>query len=168
MIAKVIKAKTIDEFRPIALLTICFKVHACLLNSQVRKDLDKRQPPSQAGFRKGYSVDHHLLALTLLLERVHELNLQLWAVSLDLNKAFDRVNWNKLWKALESQHLPQYLIDALRAIYSDQLGVVRGGNNNVSNNFAIKRGAKQGCPLSPSLFNAISQLVNQKWQDQIR
>ena len=60
------------------------------------------------------------------------------------------------------------MIDALRAIYSDQLGVVRGSNNNVSHNFAIKRGVKQGCPLSPGLFNAILQFVMQKWQDQIR
>ena len=60
------------------------------------------------------------------------------------------------------------MIDALRAICSDQLGVVRGSNNNVSHNFAIKRGVKQGCPLSPGLFTAILQLVMQKWQDQIR
>ena len=109
-----------------------------------------------------------MLAPTLLLERLHEFNLRLWAVSLDLSKSFERVNWNKLWKALKSRHLPQYLIDALRAIYSDQLGVVRGSNNNVSHHFAIKRGVKQGCPLSPGLFNAVLQLVIQKWQDQIR
>ena len=101
MIAKHAKAKTIDDFRPIALLSICYKVYARLLNSRVRQFLDKHQPPSQAGFRKGYSVDDHLLALTLLLEKMHEYNLQIWAVSLDLNKAFDKVNWSKLWRALE-------------------------------------------------------------------
>ena len=92
MIAKHIKAKTVDEFRQMALLNICYKVYARLLNSRVRKYLDKKQPPSQAEFRKGYSVDDHLLALTLLLERVHEFNLQLWAVSLDLSNVFDKVN----------------------------------------------------------------------------
>jgi len=38
----------------------------------------------------------------------------------------------------------------------------------VSHNFAIRRGVKQGCPLSPGLFNAILQFVMQKLQDQIR
>ena len=87
--------------------------------------LNKSQPSSQTGSHKEYA-DDHLLALTLLLERVHGFNVQLWAISLDLSRAFNRVNWNKLWNALESQ-APQYLIDAFGAIFSDQLGVVRGG-----------------------------------------
>ena len=77
MLAKHTKAKTVDEFRPIALLNICYKVYARLLNTRARKTLDIHQPPSQAGFRKGHSVDHHLLALTILLERVHEYDEQL-------------------------------------------------------------------------------------------
>ena len=168
MLAKHIHAKTVDEFRPIALLKICYKVYARLINSRARKYLDKSQPPSQAGFTKSFSIDDNLLALTLLLERVHEYNLKLWAVSLDLSKAFDRVNWNKLWEALESQHLPTHLIDALRNIYSEQYGIVKSNNQSCSNAFRIKRGVKQGCPLSPSLFNAILQFVMQRWEEQIR
>ena len=42
MIAKHIKAKTVDEFRPIALLDICYKVYARLLNS--REQIFKQEP----------------------------------------------------------------------------------------------------------------------------
>ena len=52
MLAKYTKAKTVDGFRPIALLNICYKVYARLLNTRARKTLDIHQPPSQAGFRK--------------------------------------------------------------------------------------------------------------------
>ena len=114
----------------------------------MRKTLDAHQPPFQAGFRKGHSVDHHLVALTILLKRVHEYDEQLWAISIDLSKAFDRLNWNKLWDALHMQQLPKYLINALRAIYSDQFGVVRGNSHNASAPFQIQRGVKQGCLLS--------------------
>ena len=41
MIAKHVKAKTVDEFRPIALLDICYKVYARLLNSRMSEYLDK-------------------------------------------------------------------------------------------------------------------------------
>ena len=41
MIAKHMRAKTVDEFRPIALLDICYRVYARLLNSRVRKNLNK-------------------------------------------------------------------------------------------------------------------------------
>ena len=92
MLAKHTKAKSVDEFRPIALLSICYKVYAKLLNTRARRTLDVHQTPSQAGFREGHSVDHHLLALAVLLKRVHEYDGQLWAISIDLSKAFDRVN----------------------------------------------------------------------------
>ena len=84
-----------------------------------------------------------------------------------MSKAFDRVNWNKLWDALHAQKLPEYLINALRAIYSDQVGVVRGSSHNTSAPFPIQRGVKQGCPLSPGLFNAILQFVMERWEQQI-
>ena len=168
MIKKLIKAETVDEFRPIALLDICYKVYASLLNSRVWKYLNKNEPPSQAGFRKGYSVDDYLLALTLLLERVYEFNLQFWAVSLDLSKAFDRVDWNNLWSALEFQHLPQYLIHVLRVIHSNQISIVRANTNNINFNFAIKRNVKQSCLPSPDLLHAILESVMQKWQAQIQ
>ena len=54
MIAKHLKAKAVDEFRPIALLNIGYNVYARLLNTRVRKSLDAHQPPSQAGSRKGF------------------------------------------------------------------------------------------------------------------
>ena len=104
--------------------------------------------------------------MTILLERVHEYDEQLWAISIDLSKAFDRVNWNKLWDALHAQKLPEYLINALRAIYSDQVGVVRGSSHNTSAPFPIQRGVKQGCPLSPGLFNAMLQFVMERWEQQ--
>ena len=50
------------------------------------------------------------------------------------------------------------LINALRAIDS-------GKNTNAL--FLIQRGVKQGCPLSPGLFNAILQFVMERWEQQI-
>ena len=41
MIAKHIESRTVDEFRPIVLLDISYKVYARLLNSRVRKYLNK-------------------------------------------------------------------------------------------------------------------------------
>ena len=71
---------------------MCYKVYAMLLKIRGRKSLDIRQPPSQARFRMGRSVDLYLLALTIFLERIHEYNTQLLAISMDLSKVFDRTN----------------------------------------------------------------------------
>ena len=72
MLAKRTKAELVDESRRIRWFKICYNVYATLLDTRVRETLSIRQLSSQAGFRKGHSVDHHSLGLTILLERVHE------------------------------------------------------------------------------------------------
>ena len=79
--------------------------------------------------------------------------------SLDLTKAFNRVEHNQLFQALREQHVPQPYIALLRAIYSSQSGAAHGGRP-----FDIQRGVKQGDILSPLLFNAALECALRKWK----
>ena len=84
--------------------------------------------------------------MILRMERVHEYDEQLWAISIGLSKTFDRANWNKWLDALHAEMMPKYLINALRAIDPDQFGVVRSSKDNTSAPFPIQRGVT-GVPL---------------------
>ena len=53
--------------------------------------------------------------------------LPLWIISLDLSKALDAVNWEKLWEALRRQNISNQLIWILQCLYQDQASVVRDG-----------------------------------------
>ena len=90
-----------------------------------------------------------------------EFQFPLWLVSIDLRKAFDRVDHAALFAALENQGLDLQYINLLRALYSKQEGCVDGIR------FDIKRGVRQGDVLSPLLFNAVLECAMRKWKEKI-
>ena len=55
-----------------------------------------------------------------------EWNLPLWMISLDLRKAFDRINFQPLFNALREQKVPEAYIRLLCALYEKQEGCVNG------------------------------------------
>ena len=85
--------------------------------------------------------------------------MQLWLASLDLSKAFDRLEWGQLFYALELQGVPQNYRHLLAALYSDQKGTIPKLGE-----FPILRGVKQGDVLNPVLFNAGLQLAMERWK----
>ena len=67
-------------------------------------------------------------------------------------KAFDCVDHNKLWKILQEMEIPDHLTCLLRNLYASQEATVRTGHTT-TNWFQIGKGVRQGCILSPSIFN---------------
>lgn len=72
-------------------------------------------------------------------------------VSLDAEKAFDKVNWNFLFAALEKFGFGKSFIHWIRTLYSTPKASVIT-NDIISPSFQLQRGTRQGCPLSPLLF----------------
>ena len=67
-------------------------------------------------------------------------------------KAFDCVDHNKLWKFLKEMGTPDHLTCLLRSLYAGQEASVRTGHGT-TDWFQIRKGVRQGCILSPCLFN---------------
>ena len=70
----------------------------------------------------------------------------------DYAKSFDCVDHNKLWKILKEMGIPDHLICLLRNLYACQEARVRTGHGT-TDWFQIGKGVRQGCILSPCLFN---------------
>ena len=83
-------------------------------------------------------------------KRVPEKNIYFYFI--DYAKAFDCVDHNKLWKILKEMAIPDHLICLLRNLYSGQEATVRTGHGT-TDWFQIGIGVRQGCILSPCLFN---------------
>ena len=71
---------------------------------------------------------------------------------IDYAKAFDCVDHNKLWKILKEMGIPDHLTCLLRNLYAHQEATVRTGHGTIDW-FQIGKGVRQGCILSPCLFN---------------
>ena len=71
---------------------------------------------------------------------------------IDYAKAFDCVDHNKLWKILQEMGIPDHLTCHLRNLYEGQEATVRTGYG-ATDWLQIGKGVRQGCILSPCLFN---------------
>ena len=76
----------------------------------------------------------------------------------DYAKAFDCVDHNELWKILKEMGIPDHLTCLLRNLYSGREATVRTGHGTM-NWFKVGKGVRQGCILSPSLFNLYAEYI---------
>ena len=65
---------------------------------------------------------------------------------------------NKLWKILKEMGIPDHLTCLLRNLYADQEATVRTGHGT-TDWFQIGKGVRQGCTLSPYLFNLYAEYI---------
>ena len=79
---------------------------------------------------------------------------------IDYVKAFDCVDHNKLWKILKEMGIPDYLTCVLRYLYAGQEATVRT-RHGTTDWFQIGKGVRQGCILSPCLFNSYAEYIMQ-------
>ena len=77
---------------------------------------------------------------------------------IDYAKAFDCVGHNKLWKILKEMGIPDHLICLLRNLYAGQEATVRTGHGT-TDWLQIGKGVRQGCILSPCLFNFYAEHI---------
>ena len=68
------------------------------------------QPGEQHGFRSGRRIDEHLVTANLVIDKSWSVNMPIWMISLDLSKAFDRVHWPSVWRALSQQGFSDHMI----------------------------------------------------------
>ena len=79
---------------------------------------------------------------------------------IDYAKAFECVDHNKLWKILREMGIPDHLICLLRNLYAHQEATVRTGHGT-TDWFQIRKEVRQGCILSPCLFNVYAEYIMQ-------
>ena len=77
---------------------------------------------------------------------------------MDDAKAFDCVDHNKLWKILKEMGIPDHLTCLLRNLYAGQEATVRTGHGTMDW-FRTGKGVRQGCILSPCLFNFYAEYI---------
>jgi len=88
-----------ENYRPISLLSIFYKLLTKIITNRLTQKFDFYQPIEQAGFRKGFSTTDHIQTLRTLIEKCNEYNIPLHLAFVDYQKAFDSF---ETWTVLEA------------------------------------------------------------------
>ena len=94
-------------------------------------------------------------------EKGREFQKNIYCCFIDYAKAFDCVDHNKMWKILQEMGIPDHLTCLLRNLYAGQEATVRTGHGT-THWFQIGKGIRQGCILSPYLFNLCAEYIMRK------
>ena len=115
-------------------------------------------PDVQAGFRKGRGTRDQIANIHWIMEKGREFQKNIYFCFIEYAKAFDCVDHNKLWKILQEMGIPDHLTCLLRNLYAGQEATVRTGHGT-TDWFQIGKQARQGCILSPCLFNLYAEYI---------
>ena len=151
-----------NNWRPIAILRIVYKIFARMIYGRIKETLNLRQSDEQYGFRADRSTNDALIIAESMVGKCLEYNTELWIVSVDLKKAFDRVEHKALFESLRNHGLGENYCQLLREIYDGQLGVL---SDQIC--FNITRGVRQGDILSPILFNCALDNAVSNWKSEL-
>ena len=152
--------KVCSNYRGISLLSVPGKVYTRMLQQRLKQHIESVISEEQAGFRMGRGTIDQLFVIRQLAEKYCEQNRTMYNNFIDFKQAFDSV-WQKgLWQVLRTYGIPEHLIQLLEDLYSKSLSAVRV-DSELTEWFRVTVGARQGCNLSPYLFNFLLEAIMQ-------
>ena len=144
--------------RTVALISRASKVILKILQARFQQYVNHELPDVQAGFRKGRGTRDQIANILWIMEKAGEFQKNIYFCFLDYVKAFDCMDHDKLWKILKEMGIPDHVTLFLRNLYAGQEATVRTGHGT-TDWFQIGKGVRQGCILSPCLFNLYAEYI---------
>ena len=146
------------NYRGITLLPVCYKVLTIIIKEKLEPYIENGLGDYQSGFRKGRSTIDHIFTIRQIMEKCWEYNKNIWQIFVDFKQAYDSINRASLWNIMAEFNIPSKLIKLVKACYNNSKACVQVGQRRTTE-FGIKSGLRQGCLLSPILFNMVLEKV---------
>ncbi|MBM6549358.1 reverse transcriptase family protein, partial [Streptococcus dysgalactiae subsp. equisimilis] len=147
-----------ENHRGISLVSIASKLLAGIILRRLSSAREQTTRENQAGFRPGRGCVDHIFTLRQILEHRHTFRRPTISVFLDLKAAFDSVDRTVLWRCLSVKGVPEKFISLIQSLYQNSRSRVRA-YGELSPEFTTTSGVRQGCPLSPFLFNFVIDMI---------
>ena len=142
----------VGHWRPITVGNLLIRIYAKLWDKRIRKNvtLDERQK----GFVPVNGCYENVKILQEIIKNQRKRRRKYNLVFIDLAKAFDTVSHKSIEKGLKRKDIPSQVIETILDMYKKATTVITVGGKT-TRKLKINAGVKQGCPLSPLLFNLI-------------
>ncbi len=129
----------IANYRPITVLNAEYKIPTTAIMGKLSQIAPKLENKCQAAFIKGHSIYDQIDLVTRMTDLCEITNQDGAIITLDQEKAYDKIRHDYLWKVLESMNIPLSLVKTIKSLYSEaETTVILNGE--MSNKFQVSRG----------------------------
>ena len=150
--------QNLANYRPIALLNCMYKIYAGIIQKRISEKIDPYIQSTQFGFRQKRSTAQALYIARRVQDIAEQSGDQVVLTMLDWEKAFDKINQERLLEALTRLNIPDKVVANIGALYEKpQFRVVT--KESKSEYKHQSSGIRQGCPLSPFLFILVMSVM---------
>ena len=151
----------LKNWRPVSLLCTDYKILSKCLSNRLKKYMDAVIHANQTYCVPGRTIMDNLFLIRDIIDLSKMQNLDLGLLSIDQEKAFDKVDHNYLFKTLEAFGVGTGFVSWVKLLYSGASVVLKVGGG-LSCPVRASRGIRQGCPLSGQLYSfAMEPLLHQ-------
>ena len=130
--------------------------------NRIQTIVDEQLLERQAGFRANRSIIEQSFSLRITMEKYKQYNIPLHMCFIDIQKAYDSVNRDLLWKICKSYGLTEKSVNLLKMLHNNSKAKARI-NGQLSDSFYIETGVMQGEIPSPFLFNVFFDFISRKF-----
>ena len=134
------------------------KIFLAIILGRMKSKLNQEDGKEQFGFQANKGTRDAIFCFNILAQKQMEVQKDLYACFIDYAKAFDRVKHSEMVEALARTGIDGKDIRIITELYWNQKAAIRVGQE-LSEPAAIKRGVRQGCVLSPYLFNIYTEYI---------
>ena len=149
----------VANYRPISLLNSFYKIYMVMIRARMQEATEQVLSRTQYGFRPHRSTSHAIYILRRIQDYSEIKGAHLSIALLDWEKAFDKIQHDKLILALRRLGFSRRYTDVIADCYSTPMFFVRDnfGSSGVKKQSS---GIRQGCPLSPYLFLLVMTCID--------
>ena len=118
LLPKTQEASKIQQYRPICLLNISFKIFTKVATTRINSVANHIVSPSQTAFMRGRNILEGVVILHEIVHELHRKNLSGVIFKIDFEKAYDKVKWNFLIQTLRTKGFSQKWIEWIKSFIS--------------------------------------------------
>ena len=147
-----------QNYRTISLISHSSKVMLKVILNGLKPQAKEIIAEEQARFRAGRTTTEQIFNLRILCEKYLQHQQNLYHVVIDFKKAFDRVWQAALWATMRKYSISANVVRTIEQFYDKATSAVQMNGSN-GEWFRTTVGVRQGCLLSPTLFNIFLERI---------
>jgi exonuclease III len=151
----------LDNWRPITLLNVDYKIAAHALANRMQKVANTIINTDQTGYIKNRYIGFNIRQIQDIIDYAEDFKIDGAIIFIDFKKAFDTLEWNFMVSTLHAFGFGESFIKWIKTLYKNASSCTVN-NGWLSEHFAIQRGVRQGCPISALLFVLVAEILSNR------